>query len=103
MSSSLRDLVGFEVRDLDAENRAEYGIADKTDGVLISRVVRGSDAAGKGVVPGMIIEEVNQRPVADSAEISMLVEQAREAGRPAVLFKLADATGARQFLAVRLN
>lgn len=100
---NLLDLVGLEVRNLDEGGRAEYGIDATVKGVLIAGVARGSDAAEKGIVKGMIIQEVNQKPVGDSSEISTLVGEAREAGRPAVLFKLADATGARRFLAVRLK
>ncbi|MGV3491211.1 MAG: Do family serine endopeptidase [Devosia sp.] len=99
----LADLVGFEIAPLDAALRTEFAIAENQDGVVITTVRTGSDAAQKGIIPGLLVTEVNQRQVATVDELSQLVSEAREAGRPAVLFKVSDPTGLTRFIAVRLG
>jgi serine protease Do len=99
----LRDLVGFDVAPLDEDRRAEFGIAPEADGIVVTDVRGGSDADHKGFIPGLIVTEVNQRRIATVDELNELVGAAREAGRPAVLFKVQDPTGASRFIAIRLG
>ncbi len=47
--------------------------------------------------------EVNQKEIGTVDELKELVGQAKEAGRPAVLFKVIDPTGTSRFIAVRLS
>jgi len=103
LEADLRSLVGIEVGAIDPEQRAEYGIVDDVRGVLITDVARGSNAAEKGLLAGLVIEEVNQREVATVDELEVLVDEAVEAERPAILFKVADPTGTRRYVAVRLR
>ena len=55
-------------------------------------------------MPGFVISEVNQQAVDDGGRRrpSSSVRR-KEAGRPAVLFKVTDPTGQSRFIAVRLN
>jgi serine protease Do len=99
----LNDLVGFEVGPLDEASRTEFAIAEDVEGVLVTTVTDGSDAYDKGFLPGLVIVEVNQKQVATVEELSGLVGEAKEAGRPAVLFKVTDPTGASRFIAVKLG
>lgn len=99
----LSDLVGMDIDELTDEGRKEFGINSDVAGVLVSKVEGGSDAQDKGIVAGMIIQEVNQKAISGVGEMADLVREAREAGRPAVLFKLADAAGINRFIAVRLK
>lgn len=99
----LSDLVGFDVAPLDEGRRAQFGIAPEADGVVVTDVKGGSDADLKGVIPGLIVTEVNQRRIATIDELNRLVEEAREAGRPAVLFRVLDPAGTSRFIAVRLG
>ncbi len=102
-AEGLTDLVGFDVAALDEARRAEFGIAPEVDGIVVTEVDGGSDADRKGVIPGLLVTEVNQKLVATVDELSELVGEAKEAGRPAVLFKVTDPTGATRFIAVRLG
>ncbi len=100
----LSRLVGFEAATLNPDLRDEYRIGDAvTGGAVITEVVSGSDAADKGLAPGLVIEEVNQRDVGDLGDIIAIVGNARETGRPAVLFKVVNPSGAQRFVAVRLE
>ncbi|WP_421759478.1 Do family serine endopeptidase [Devosia sp.] len=99
----LLDLVGFEAAPLDDAKRAEFGIAPEATGIVVTTVTGGSDADQKGFMPGLVITEVNQKLVGTVDEVTELVSMAKEAGRPAVLFKVTDPTGATRFIAVRIN
>jgi serine protease Do len=99
----LPDLVGFDVALLDEDKRAEFGIAPEEDGIVVTSVKSGSDADQKGFIPGLLVTEVNQKEIGTVDELSELVGQAKEAGRPAVLFKVIDPTGTSRFIAVRLS
>ncbi|ODT26825.1 MAG: hypothetical protein ABS35_10130 [Kaistia sp. SCN 65-12] len=99
----LPDLVGFDVALLDEDKRAEFGIAPEEDGIVVTSVKSGSDADQKGFIPGLLVTEVNQKEIGTVDELSELVAEAKEAGRPAVLFKVIDPTGTSRFIAVRLS
>lgn len=99
----LGDLVGFDVAPLDDARRTEFAIGASVKGVVVTAVNDGSDASEKGFLPGLVITEVNQKKIATVADVADLVGAAKEAGRPAVLFKVTDPTGASRFIAVRLG
>ena len=99
----LSELVGFEVAPLDPASRTEFAIGQDVQGVLVTTVTDGSDAYDKGFLPGLVIIEVNQRPVGSVEDLTRLVSDAKEAGRPAVLFKVTDPAGASRFIAVKLS
>lgn len=100
---ALADLVGIDVAPLDDAARKRYAIAARHKGVVITSVAPGSDASAKGLAPGYMIDEVNQQKVATVADVTGLVGSAREAGRPAVLFRVTDPEGNSRFIAVRLH
>lgn len=99
----LNALVGFEIAPLDETSRTEFAIAGNIEGVVVTAVDDGSDAYEKGFLPGLVIVEVNQQRIGTVEDVNELVGAAREAGRPAVLFKVTDPTGASRFIAVRLG
>jgi serine protease Do len=99
----LPELVGFDLAPIDAERRAEFGLGAGAEGVVVTSVAIGSDAEEKGFIPGQVIVEVNQKAVSSVDEVTIAVSAAKEAGRPAVLFKVSDQTGAERFVAVRLK
>jgi serine protease Do len=99
----LSQLLGLGVAPLNDAARAEFGIDEDISGIIITQVVDGSDAYDKGLIPGLMITEVNQKPVESVAEIEALVTEASTAKRPAVLFKVRDPAGSSRFIAVRLD
>lgn len=98
----LKDMLGLDVGPLDDETREAYDIGDEAEGVVITEVEEGSDAARQGLLTGLVISEVNQQPIASVADLHERVEAARGAGRPAVLFKVTDPAGTSRFVAVKL-
>ncbi len=99
----LDDVMGFSVGPLTDEQREHFGIAAQVEGVVVDHVAPDSDARAKGFIEGLVIAEVNQQRVSTVAEVQTIVSTAREAGRPAVLFKVTDPTGSSRFIAVRFE
>jgi len=96
-------MLGLTVSVMDAELRAQFAIFDEVDGVVVTEVERGSDADDKGVRVGHTVVEVNQQKVFSVKDVETIVGTAAETGREVILLKLADPTGARRFVAIRLN
>ncbi|WP_375451908.1 Do family serine endopeptidase [uncultured Devosia sp.] len=102
-AAGLAELLGLGVAPLNDAARAEFGIDPATQGIIITQVADGSDAYDKGLIPGLLITEVNQKAVTSVDEIETLVSEASVAKRAAVLFKVVDPAGASRFIAVRLD
>ena len=98
----LKEMLGLDLGPLDAAARKQFAIGEGAKGVVITEVTPGSDAERQGLITGLVISEVNQRKVASVDEVTSMVDAAKEAGRPAVLFKVTDPTGSSRFIAVKL-
>ncbi len=98
----LKDMLGLEVGPIDDKARDAFAISETTEGLVILDVIEGSDASRQGLLSGLVISEVNQQKVTTVAELTDKVDAAKEAGRPAVLFKVTDPTGSSRFVAIRL-
>jgi serine protease Do len=98
----LKEMLGLDLGPVDAAARKTYSLMSDAKGLVITEVVKGSEAEKEGLVAGLIVSEVNQQKVETVADVTEKVNTAKEAGRPAVLFKLTDATGSNRFIAVKL-
>ena len=74
---------------------------DKTDGVLITKVAKGSEAADKGLQEGDIILEVGGNAVANPSDVVKGVADARQQGRKRVLMHVHKDSG-DQFIPMKL-
>ena len=99
----LKELLGLDVGPIDENAREAFDIGEGTTGVVITEVVEGSDAERQGLLSGLVISEVNQQEVASIAELTERIDAAKEAGRPAVLFKVTDPAGTSRFVAIKLG
>jgi serine protease Do len=99
----LKEMLGIDLGPIDAAARKTYSLVGEPKGVVITEVVPGSDADRQGLVTGLVISEVNQQKISTVADVTEKVNAAKEAGRPAVLFKVTDATGGNRFIAVKLT
>jgi len=91
--------LGLTLGSLTDERRAEFGIADDIEGVVILEVGPGTAADEKGLVAGEVILEVGQEAVTSPSEIGERIEQAREAGRRSILL-LVEREGDLRFVAL---
>ncbi len=94
--------LGLSLGSLDAAARAKYTIPAEVRGVLIDAVTTSSDAGRKGIKAGMVIVQVNQRPVASASEVLAIIGEAKSAGRPSV-FMLINDKGRNVGLAIKLD
>jgi serine protease Do len=72
--------LGLTVKNLTEELADRLGFKDQ-DGVLVTSVESGSEAAEGGIRPGMLIMEVDRKPVKNTDEFEKAVENALESGR----------------------
>ena len=103
VAPGLKEMLGLDVGPIDQQARDAFAIGRDVEGLVITEVVEGSDAARQGLLSGLVISEVNQQPVTTVAELTERVDAAKEAGRPAVLFKVTDPAGTSRFVAVKLQ
>jgi serine protease Do len=75
---------------------------ETSEGVAISEVKSGSDAAGKGLKSGDVILEVQGQKVANAADVEAGVKRAKSDGRRAVLLRVKSGDVLR-FVAVQLK
>jgi len=78
--------IGLGVRNLTEDLAQRYGY-EAEQGVIISSVAPGSQAARKGLEPGMLILEVNQVPVKNTREFNAAMNRARDKGTAVLLIK----------------
>jgi serine protease Do len=91
-----------ELSQLGISLAAATGARNAKDGVAISDVDDGSDAAAKGLKTGDIILEVQGEQVASPADVEAGVKKAKDLGRKAVLLRVKSGETVR-FVAVQLK
>jgi serine protease Do len=79
--------LGLTVRPLTAEDRTRLGLAADQAGLLVTAVAPTSDAAEKGIVPGVAILRADNVPVSSAEQLTRRAEAARNASpaRPVLL------------------
>ena len=95
--------LGMTIAPLDDERRAEFGIDDSVEGVVITDVEDGSAAADKGLKRGDVIVEVAQDFVDSPTAVTDRIDALKAEGRRNVHLMIADPTGALRFVAVPLE
>jgi serine protease Do len=83
-SSDAAQLIGFKVGALTNEVREQLGLAKGVQGVVVTEVARGSQAAQEGLKPNDIILEVNRKQVPNVKDFNQAVKGVK-AGDP-ILF-----------------
>jgi serine protease Do len=71
-------LSGVSVQNLDAESRKELEIPAATQGVVVTDVQASSAAAEAGLRPGDVIQEVNRKPVKNTADFEHSLANSKE-------------------------
>ena len=96
------DSVGVSLRGITGEDRAAYSIPADVQGVVVTNVKQGSDAAEKGLSVGDVIVEINQQPATDPKTTLDIISAAQQAGRNSVLL-LVNRENDVRFVALRLD
>ncbi|MCF8483350.1 MAG: DegQ family serine endoprotease [Rhodospirillum sp.] len=94
--------LGLGVASLDDKLRSTYGLGQDSTGVVITAVKEDSDAASKGLEPGVVIIKVNQQEVGTPEEVANAVAEAIEQDRKTVLL-LVEGKGARTFIPLKIK
>ncbi len=72
--------LGLTVKNLNEEMADRLGYKDQ-EGVLVAGVESGSEASEEGIRPGMLIMEVDRKPVRNTDDFEKAIEKALESGR----------------------
>ncbi|MCZ7600210.1 MAG: PDZ domain-containing protein [Gammaproteobacteria bacterium] len=91
-SESPGEALGFAVQTLTPELAERFGLEDLS-GVVITSVDNASPAFSAGLRPGMVVSEVNRRPVSDVDEFNAAIGEAGE--DESVLLLVNDQRGSR--------
>ncbi len=75
------DVLGMQLRALNPEMTERLGLEPDTTGVLVSNVKPGSAAEAADLMPGDIIIEIAQKPVASPAELRDAIEKEGKPGK----------------------
>jgi len=86
---------GLRVAPVTAALRQRFDLAADVSGLVITEVTPRSAAGRLGIQPGMVIRQINQRPVSAPADFRTAVAAARRDGRSGVLLMLRTAQGNR--------
>jgi serine protease Do len=94
--------LGIAVQPLDAETRAQLGLARNLEGVLVRDVQAGGRAAAQGIRPGDVIAMVNQRPARSAQVLVDAVAAAKREKRGAISLLILRGD-AKRFVAIPLS
>ena len=96
------EALGLSLSIINDEMRAEFGIDESTEGVVVASVEADSEAFEKGLRSGDVIAEVAQEPVSQPSEIVSRLKDASDAGRKSILL-LVRRGGQPRFVALNPN
>ena len=95
--------LGLTVTPLTPQIGRALGLDSTATGVVVTTVDPSSDAAAKGLKRGDLIVSMNRQPVATAADVARAVQQAKAAGRDAVLVYVQRPRGQAGFFGLRLK
>ncbi len=98
------EALGLQLATITPELRQRYQLDEKTDGVVITEVTEGGNAAEKNLSPGDVIVEINLEEVRSPSDVSDKVEKAKDEGyRVVTLLVYRQGKGDFEWIAVRLD
>ncbi|BCW89912.1 Periplasmic serine endoprotease DegP [Alphaproteobacteria bacterium SO-S41] len=93
---------GVQLSAITEEIRQAMNVPPGTEGVVVTEVKSGSDAATKGLSKGDLVVAVGNQQVTTVADATKAVADAKTAGRKSVLI-LVEENGVRRYLAISLS
>ncbi len=101
-SNGIIDEFGINVTPINPDIIAKYRLPETAMGVVITAVKRGGQGIEKGLRPGDVITEVNQKAVKSAADIRKQIKSAQKAGKKSVLM-LVDGGDGLRFIALKID
>lgn len=92
--------LGLSVTRISPDTQHRYGLPPDARGVLVIGITPGSPAAEAGLLPGDILVMARNKPIDDPNDLEAAIDEARSAGRRAVLMLVQRRSGAERFVAV---
>ena len=96
------EMLGLTLSEVTPELAEQFGLDASASGLVITAIDPLSDAAVKGIMPGDLITEAGQQPVATVEDFTARIEEATEAGRKSLLL-LVRRGGDPRFVALVLE
>ncbi len=96
-------ILGLTLEPLSDLLRSEYGIEKNVKGVLVTDVRAGSEAAQRGITPGMVIVEVAHQPVGTVQDVTDRIANLRTLGRSTVLLLFSGNDGDMNYIALPIE
>lgn len=96
-------VLGMEIREINDETRAEFGLSEDVTGVVIAKVEAGSSAAEQGITVGDVIAEVDQQSVSSPGEALDLINDLKNQGRRNAYLLIVSPNGDTRFVNVRIR
>ncbi|HSE78566.1 MAG TPA: DegQ family serine endoprotease [Alphaproteobacteria bacterium] len=97
------DALGMSLSAITPELRERFEVAEKTKGVLITKVAEGTPAAERGLRPGDVIVEIDQEEVTSPAQVAQKVKDARAAGKKKSILVMIERQGEQRFVGLSLG
>ncbi|MEL7106128.1 MAG: Do family serine endopeptidase [Pseudomonadota bacterium] len=97
-----KDILGVTVSTMTDELRAELGLSDSAEGLIVTNVAEDSEAFEKGLRAGDVITEAGQQKVVAVGDLEDRIAAATEAGRKSLLL-LVRRGGDPRFVALTLD
>ena len=94
--------LGLNVEPINPKLRSFYGIDASVNGLVVIDTDPNGDAARKGVQPGDVIMDVNQKSVTSLESLNAEIAKVKDSGRDAILLLLSR-QGSIQFVAIKLQ
>jgi serine protease Do len=85
--------LGMELADATPDLKRRFDLPERLTGALVTGVTPGSLAERAGLRPGVVIVEIDRRPVRNAVEAKRLL--AHDAIKKGVLVRIADGNGNR--------
>ncbi|MDE1467507.1 Do family serine endopeptidase [Aurantiacibacter sp. D1-12] len=102
-STAVRDALGIAAIEITPTIARQLGVSTDTQGLVITGVMQGSDAAQRGLGRGVMILSANGRALESLADLEDVIANARLEGRGAILLRVQARGGAARSIPVRLN
>jgi serine protease Do len=95
---------GMEFTSLSSATRQRFAIGESVSaGVVVTNVDPDSPAAEKNIQAGEVIEEINQIPVKDPADVANKIKDLKDNGKKSALLLVANTHGEVRFVALAMQ